>query len=249
MNIGLYQCAASLSALERWQGAVSQNITSSQVPGFRKRTVEFSTLEMGDIQPDPKAKLGSAETQHAMFPQATVGVSFQPGDTQPTRRDFDVAIEGEGFFQVQMPDGSRGYTRAGALHPNGDRALVTSDNNPILSDSGAPITLQSQGGDFTVSPDGLVSQGDAQLGKIGVVRFPANAKLVPAGGGVFVSSNGVEPVPVEKPQVLQGYLEGSNVTPLREMIALVQIARAYEANQKIITDRDQNLQKALESLG
>jgi len=249
MNIGLYQSAASLSALERWQGAVSQNITSSQVPGFRKRTVEFSTLEMGEIQTDPKGRLGSGNGQPTMFPRATIGISFQPGDTQPTRRDFDVALEGEGFFELQMPDGTRGYTRAGALHPRGDHVLVSADNSPILAEGGAKFTLQAQGGQFTVSPEGLVSQGDAQLGKLSVVRFPSNANLVPVGGGIFLSSNGVQPVPVAKPQVMQGYLEGSNVTPLREMIALVQIARAYEANQKIISSRDQNMQKALDTLG
>ncbi len=249
MNIGLYQSAASLSALERWQGVVSQNITSSQVPGYRKRTVEFSTLELGEIQADPKARQGAGEKQAAMFPLATIGVNFQPGDTQPTRRDFDLAIEGEGFFEVEMENGARGYTRAGALHPRGDHVLVSSGSSPILTDAGTKITLQAQGGEFTVSPDGAVSQGDAQLGKLSVVRFPAGARLVPVGGGLFVSSNGVQPIPVKKPQVLQGYLEGSNVTPLREMIALVQIARAYEANQKIISSRDQNLQRTLETLG
>jgi flagellar basal body rod protein FlgG len=249
MNIGLYQSAASLSALERWQAAVSQNITSSQVPGFKKRTVEFSTLEMGEIQPDPKSKLSSGDTQHAMFPQATVGVSFQPGETQPTRRDFDVALQGEGFFEVKMPDGTRGYTRAGALHARGDHTLVGADENPILAEGGGQITLQPQGGNFMVSPDGTITQGENQLGKFSVVRFPASAKLVPVGGGTFLAANGVQPVPVDKPQVLQGYIEGSNVTPLNEMIALVQIARAYEANQKIITSRDQNMQKALETLG
>ena len=67
--------------------------------------------------------------------------------------------------------------------------------------------------------------------------------------GVFLSPANTDPTPVEKPEVLQGYIEGSNVTPLREMVSLVQIARAYEANQKVLTSRDQTAQKALESLG
>jgi flagellar basal body rod protein FlgG len=248
MNIGLYQSAASLSALERWQGAVSQNITSSQVSGFRKRTVAFSTVEMGEIQTDTKSS-GSDNTKAAMFPTATVGVSFQAGETTPTRNQLDVAIQGDGFLEVQMPDGSRGYTRAGELHLDSSRTLVSRDNLPVLSQSGTPIVLQPEGGQLSIAQDGTLTQGDNQLGKISVVKFADNSQLTPVGGGTFLPKDGSTPTQVEHPSVLQGYLEASNVTPLREMISLVQIARAYEANQKIMTDRDQNLQKAIETLG
>lgn len=249
MNIGLYQSAASLSALERWQDAVAQNITSSQVSGFKKRTVEFSTISMGEIRSDPHAKGGGDGTKGAMFPKATLGVNFQAGETLPTRREFDIALEGDGFFEVQMPDGTRGYTRAGELHPRADRTIVSRDNLPLLTDGGTPITMLPQGGGISITQEGVVTQGDAQLGKISVVRFADNSQLIPLGGGVFVPSAGAAPLQVEAPQVLQGYLENSNVTPLREMIALVQIARAYEANQKIISSRDQTLQRTLETLG
>jgi len=248
MNIGLYQSAASLSALERWQGAVSQNITSSQVPGFRERTVAFSTIEMGAIQTDPKASQANG-SQAAMFPTATVGISFQPGETTPTRRELDVAIQGDGFLEVQMADGTRGYTRAGELHLDSTRTVVSRDNLPVLSQSGNPIVLQADGGSLSIAQDGALSQGDTQLGKLSVVKFPDNSQLLPVGGGTFLPKDGSTPTQVEHPAVLQGYIEASNVTPLHEMISLVQIARAYEANQKIMTDRDQNLQKAIETLG
>jgi flagellar basal body rod protein FlgG len=248
MNIGLYQSAASLSALERWQDAVSQNITSSQVSGFRKRTVAFSTVEMGQVQADPKAR-GADGTKAAMFPTTSLGVSFLPGETTPTRRELDVAIQGDGFLEVQMPGGVRGYTRAGELHLDSSRTLVSRDNLPVLSQSGTPIVLQAEGGSLSIAQDGAISQGDTQLGKLSVVKFPDNSQLLPVGGGTFLSKDGTTPAQVEQPAVLQGYLEASNVTPLREMISLVQIARAYEANQKIMTDRDQNLQKAIETLG
>ena len=248
MNIGLYQSAASLSALERWQGAVSQNITSSQVSGFRKRTVAFSTVEMGTIQADPKSK-GADGAKPAMFPTTSVGISFMAGETTPTRRELDVAIQGDGFLEVQMPDGTRGYTRAGELHLDSTRTVVSRDNLPVLSQAGTPIVLQADGGSLSIAQDGALSQGDTQLGKISVVKFPDNSQLIPVGGGTFLPKDGSSPTQVEQPAVLQGYLEASNVTPLREMISLVQIARAYEANQKIITDRDQNLQKAIETLG
>jgi flagellar basal-body rod protein FlgF len=248
MNIGLYQSAASLSALERWQDAVTQNITSSQVTGFKKRTVEFQAMPMGEVQTDPHGKTGQGE--RALFPEASYGVSFQPGETQPTRRDLDIALQGEGFLEVQMPDGSRGYTRAGELHIRPDRTIVTHDGNPVLTDSGSPMTLLPQGGDVAITPEGVVSQGSNQLGRLSVVKFADNSKLVPLAGGTFASTDRkMQPIPVENPMVLQGYLESSNVTPLREMVALVQIARAYEANQKIISSRDQTLGRTLEILG
>jgi flagellar basal body rod protein FlgG len=248
MNIGLYQCAASLSALERWQEVVAQNITSSQVAGFRKRTVEFSSIEMGTIQADPKAKQADGGSP-AMFPSTRTGVSFQPGETTPTRRELDVALSGDGFFEVQMPDGSHGYTRSGEFHLGADRTVLSRGGLPVLTTGGTPIVLQRNGDSLSIGEDGKLTQGDAQLGALSVVTFADKAKLKPVGGGMFLPSDGAEPTKLEKPGVLQGYIEGSNVTPLHEMIALVQIARAYEANQKIITDRDQNIQKALETLG
>ncbi|MFT3783261.1 MAG: flagellar hook-basal body protein [Nibricoccus sp.] len=249
MNIGLYQSAASLSALERWQEAVAQNMTSSQVPGYRKRTVEFSGLEMGQLQTDPKSRISDGNAAAALFPSSRLGVSFQPGETTPTRRDLDLAIEGDGFFEVQMPDGSRGYTRAGHFQLNAQRTVVTNDNMPVLTEGGTPIVLQPENGALAISMDGAITQGDTQLGRVSVVRFADNQKLVPLGNGVFVAGDELSAERVERPVVLQGYTEASNVSPLHEMISLVQIARAYEANQKVITSRDQNFQKALDALG
>lgn len=249
MNLGLYQSAASLSSLERWQDAVAQNITSSQVSGFKKRTVEFSGLPMGEMLADPRGKIGRGEGPQAIFPKASYGVNFQAGETHPTKRDLDVAIQGEGFFEVQLPDGSRGYTRAGELHIRADRTIVSRDDHPILTDGGAPISLLPQGGDVAIAQDGTITQGTTQLGRIGVMKFNDLSRLTPIAGGVFVPQPNVTATPVANPMVLQGHLEGSNVTPLREMIALVQIARAYEANQRIISSQDQTLNRALETLG
>lgn len=249
MNIGLYQSAASLTALERWQDTVAQNITSSQVPGYRKRTLDFTTVEMGQIQTETKGGAGES-ARPALFPTASVGVSFKPGEAAPTNRPLDLAIDGDGFFEVQMPDGNRAFTRAGELHLNTERQVVTRDNLPILTTGGTPIVLQPEGGDLAIAPDGALSQGDTQLGNISIVRFADNNKLTPLGGGMFMSQDAATaPIQVTQPTVRQGYLEGSNVESLREMISLVQIARAYEANQKIISSRDQNLGKAIETLG
>ena len=247
MNVGLYQSAASLSALERWQDAVSQNISSGQVTAFKKRTVEFSVQPMGEVAQDKKALIG--EGQPSYFPRATYGISFQNGEVEPTNRELDIALQGEGFFAVQMPDGSRTYTRAGELHIRPDRTLATAQDGSILSDADTPIKLSPLGGPLTVNPDGKLMQGDIALGRLQVVKFADPTKLQAGSGGSFVAPTGVDPISVDKPEVLQGHLENSNVAPLREMVDLVTISRAYEANQKLIQSSDDLLGQALEKLG
>lgn len=249
MNIGLYQSASALSALERWQDNVAQNITSSQVTGFRKRTVDFSTDSAGELQIDPRAHLGNDTGMAMLFPKVITGINFTTGETQPTRRELDVAIQGDGFFEVQQADGSRAYTRSGEFRATADRLLTTANGDQVLGDSGAPITFLPGGGSININSDGTIFQGSTALGKLSVQKFANNAQLIPIAGGFFIPGGGAAPQPVEKPELLQGYLEGSNVTPLREMVDLVLISRAYEANQKMITTVDDQMQKTLDALG
>ncbi len=250
MNIGLYQSASALSALERWQDVVTQNITSSQTSGYRKRTVNFSSQLSGELQTDSSGRGGSdGSGLPAVFPTVNSGINFTTGETQPTNRNLDVAIQGEGFFEVQMPDGTKAYTRSGEFNVRSDRTLITTGGQEVMSESGNPITLVPGLPDITINRDGSVFQGDTSLGKLSVQTFANPSKLTPVAGGYFLAGAGVQPVPVEKPELMQGYLEGSNVAPLREMVDMVLISRAYEANQKIITTADQTMQKELDALG
>jgi len=250
MNVSLYQSASALSALERWQDIVSQNITSSQTHGYRKRTVSFSTQPAGELHSDIRARIGSAGGVPMQFPKSNAGISFISGETQPTRRELDVAIQGEGFFEIQRPDESKVYTRSGEFRLRSDRVLVTSSGDEVLSDTGDPIQLLQNGEAVGVNADGTLFQGATPLGKLAVRRFPDNAALLPIAGGYFTAAPGsLPPEAVEEPELLQGYLEASNVTPLREMVDLVLISRAYEANQKIISTVDEQMQKTLDALG
>ena len=134
MNIGLYQSAAALSALERWQDSVSQNITSSQNTGYRARTVNFSAQKAGELLTDPHAHPGQDQGTPMLFPRATTGINFVTGETQPTRRELDVAIQGEGFFEVQMEDGTRGYTRSGEFRMRSDPNAVAEQHTRQRND-------------------------------------------------------------------------------------------------------------------
>jgi flagellar basal-body rod protein FlgF len=250
MNVGLYQSAASLSALERWQDIVSQNISSAQTAGYRKRTVQFSTQLAGmwNLQAAGKGDVMSDEIP-AQFTRLSSGISFSSGETQPTRRELDVAIQGEGFFEIRGPEGQKLYTRNGEFRVTAERTLVHSSGLEVMTDGGAPITLQPGGGSVTINPDGSVQQGGTTLGKLAMVKFGNPAALQPTRGGMFLAMAGAAPQTVERPELIQGYLEQSNVQPLREMVDLVLISRAYEANQKVISSTDDQMDKALKALG
>ncbi len=248
MNIGLYQSAAALSSLERWQDAVSQNITSAQVTGFKRRTVQVAAETHGEILTNPGAKPDNNEGMGALFPQTRYSIAFNPGENNPTRRELDLAISGEGFFTVRKPDGGTAYTRAGELQVRADRTLVTAQGCEVISDSGSPIQLKSTGGALVIMEDGSVRQGDSIVGKLGIVKATDPTRLISMASGLFLADTGAGIVPVEKPVIQQGYLEGSNVSPLREMVDLVNISRAYEANQKLIQSRDSIMQKTLDAV-
>jgi flagellar basal-body rod protein FlgF len=250
MNIGVYQSASSLTALERWQDTVAQNLTSAQTNGYRKRTVEFSTETAGKWTLNPKARFnGAANQQPAQFTRSTGGINFVGGEIQTTRNELDVALQGDGFFELQDRDGTRLYTRNGEFRLTRERTIVGPGGMAVLTEDGVPLTTLPGGGAISINPDGIVSQANTVIGRLSIQRFADPASLVPVGGGTFVAGAGVEPTPVEKPDVMQGYLEQSNVKPLREMVDLILISRAYEANQKIISSAEQNMEKTLQALG
>ena len=186
MNIGLYQSASALSALERWQESVSHNIGSSQTTGYRKVAVQFSSEASGSVRTGGDVRQSRSEDIPMLFPSVTTGINFTSGESLPTRREFDVAIQGDGFFEVQSPDGSRAYTRNGEFHQRADRTLVTSGGLEVLTDDGSPITLLPNGAPLVVNRDGTLVQGDASLGRLAVQTFADNAQLTPVAGGFFI---------------------------------------------------------------
>jgi len=248
MNIGMYQSAASLSALERWQDVVSQNITSAQTTGYRKRTVQFSTESAGEWRGERAGARGGL-TEPAVFPKVATGINYLSGETQTTRRELDVAIQGDGFFELRQPDGGLTYTRCGEFALRADRTLVAAGNAEVMTEDGSPIVLLPGGGPLVVNGDGTLMQGTTPLGRL-ALRQPANpAALIPLSGGLFLAPAAAGMETVEHPELMQGYLEQSNVSSLREMVDLVVIARAYEANQRVIGAMDQQMQKSIEAFG
>ena len=247
MNVGVYQGAAALSALERWQQTISQNIASSSVAGFKKDETSFASV-LGEIERiGDEGRLG--KEVRGVMPGVVNEISMKPGELGATGSELDFAIQGGGFFQIQRPNGELGYTRDGSFKLSTDRTLVTKQGFTVMGDGG-PLTLKAGGGKIAINGDGTLMQGDTPIGKIGVFEFENPKTLQRVGEGLLASTNpNVQPQAVERPNVLSGFLERSNVSPLLEMINLVTVARAYEVSQKMIRSHDENTGKAIESLG
>jgi flagellar basal body rod protein FlgG len=247
MEIGIYKGAASMAALEQWQEAISQNIAASSVPGFKKTQVSFSAIEsdLTGLQPGAKA---SDRVQGSM-PKATPMINFSQGQLSRSDNELDFAIQGSGFFQVQLPNGEMGYTRNGQFHLSPEKTLVNGEGLQVMGDSG-PITFKSGLGPISINSDGTITQRDQQIAKLPAYNFADTSKLRRVGEGlVGPADSSVTPTKADKAQILNNYIENSNVSPISEMVNLVSVSRAYEASQKIVQTADDNEGKAIEVLG
>lgn len=243
---GIYTNAASLSALERWQQTISQNLASSSVTGFKKANfaIESDEKKQTEYAPD-----GISAARHSGgIPSRATSVNFSPGDLRNTGKNTDFAIEGPGFFQVQNTDGNNLYTRDGEFHINQDNTLVTKEGLPVLGDGG-PITVDPEKGQLVVARDGSISQGDNLLGRLNLYDFDDPDQLTRVEGGFFEPPAGTNPQPLENMQITQGAVECSNVMPMAELVNLIAVSRAYEASQRSITSHDDLISKAINSLG
>jgi len=243
---GIYTNAASLSALERWQQTISQNLASANVAGFKKADFAIESDEKKQTEYAPN---GVSAAQHTGgIPTRTTSVNFAPGDMRATGKNTDFAIEGPGFFQVQNTDGNNLYTRDGEFHINQDNTLVTKEGLPVLGDGG-PITIDPEKGQLVVARDGSISQGDNLLGRLNLYDFEDPDQLTRVEGGFFEPPEGANPQALEDVLINQGSIESSNVMPMAELVNLIAVSRAYEASQRSITSHDDLISKAINSLG
>ena len=186
-----------------------------------------------------------------MRPAAVQRVSLQ-GDFNQTGNPLDVAVEGDGFFQVTLPDGNTAYTRSGALKLDSAGTVVTSQGDPISPQ----ITIPQGAESITIGNDGTVSvllpgqSAPSQVGQIQTVRFANPAGLRAEGSNLFRETDTSGTPTLGTPgqdglgQLSQGYLEESNVSVVEELVNMITGQRAYEINSRAITAADQMLQTA-----
>ncbi|MGC3991879.1 MAG: flagellar hook basal-body protein [Chthoniobacteraceae bacterium] len=182
---GIYQGAASMDALERWQSTIADNLASGSVAGYKKDDTSFSGVAMGLTKLNANGAFSVAQG-----PQEKHSIDTTQGMVQQTGKDTDIAVEGSGFFQVQGPTGTKGYTRDGEFHFNAEGTLVTSSGLKVMGDGGNPISVDMTQGPVSVSHAGQLSQNGNIVGKIPLYDASASDQLQRAASGLMVTKDG-----------------------------------------------------------
>jgi flagellar basal-body rod protein FlgG len=234
-----------MSAQNRWQEVIAENLSAASVPGYKKQDVAFSAFEAGMMPPT-----GPGAANHYSLPHATSQTDYRQGDIRFTGAPTDMAIDGQGFFEVQMPDGQSAYTRDGQFHVDNQGQLVTKEGYSVMG-QGGPIRLdRAIQGEIHVSPTGEISKGTTPVGKLRIMTFADTSQIATIGGGWFVPADKtVQPQEVANPSVRQKFIEGSNTSTITEMTDLITSMRAFEANQKVIQTQDERMGKTIQELG
>jgi flagellar basal-body rod protein FlgF len=229
-------------ALTRMKGladelrVVANNIANVSTTGFRGERVVFA-----EVLARTNSEGGSASMA---APRAHVTDLGEAGFDR-TGGSLDLAIEGEGFFQVQTPAGLR-LTRNGAFTLDPEGTVTTLDGHPVLDAGGAPLAIPAGSGRVTVAEDGTISADGQEIGAVGVVTAPAVSLL--RDDGVRFRSD-APTAPAEGARVLQGFVERSNVDPVTELARMIEVQRAYELGQSFLDLEDGRLREAVRTLG
>jgi flagellar basal-body rod protein FlgG len=255
MMPALWVSKTGLEAQDLALTTVSNNLANVSTTGFKKDRPVFEDL-LYQIQRQPGANT-SADSRLPSGLQLGTGVRtagtqkvFTTGSLELTDQPLDMAINGRGFFQIQNPDGTIGYTRDGTFHINNEGIVVNVNGYPLEPQ----IAIPDQTNQLTISKDGIVQAtlfGDPnpqQLGQIEVVDFINPAGLQARGGNIFLetAASGAPQVGVPNEDgfgtVEQGALENSNVEVVEELVKMITVQRSYEMNSKVVSAADQMMQ-------
>jgi flagellar basal-body rod protein FlgF len=247
VNISVYQNASALRSVEQWQDITAHNLSTSSVAGFKKTDASFESVKVGQL---PKETLSEFERGfRAQYPLIDGQYTMRQGDLRQTANPYDVAIEGDGFFELDSGNGNMLYSRDGHFRLNADSVLVSSTGKEVQGENGRIQILPAMG-EVIINKKGEVTQERAPntiIARLRIVNFEDPQKLGRMPGGFRAA--GQEPQQIQEPQVLQNFVENSNVNPIQEMVNMISLSRIHEANQKMISSYDQIFGKAISSLG
>jgi flagellar basal-body rod protein FlgG len=247
----LYTAASGMSAQQLNLDTIANNLANSSTAGFRQTRLQFQDMIYQNL-----VTPGAAQSQQTVSAGLQIGlgtksaateVIMTQGDLNQTNNPLDLAIQGAGFFQVSMPDGTIAYTRAGSFHLNNQGTIVTTDGNPVLPNISIPANATA----VTITQYGVVNatlagqQNPSQLGQLQLATFVNPGGLAAQGSNLFTTTlSSGDPVlanpggPEGLGTLQQGYLENSNVDVVTEFVQMVLAQRAYESNSKVIRAAD-----------
>ena len=261
MHPALYISKTGLSAQDMSLTTISNNLANASTVGYKRSDAVFQDL-MYQVKREP----GGLNSQNSQLPsgiQLGTGVriegtskQFTQGSMEVTEQAMDLAVNGRGFFQILLPDGTTSYTRDGQFQVNSDGQIVTSSGN-LLEPA---ITIPTNTSSITIGEDGTVSattNGEAaatQLGQITTVDFINPQGLKSIGNNLYreteASGNPQSGTPGLSGfgDIKQGMLEQSNVDTVKELVSMITVQRAYEMNSKVVSTADQMLQYIAQNL-
>lgn len=223
------------SGLMREMQVVANNIANAATTGFRQEGVVFSEYVRG-VRGGASLSMGNGNGRQT---------SFEQGNLTQTGGTFDFAIEGDGYFLIQTPNGER-LTRAGSFTPNGAGDLVTQDGYNVLDAGGAPVFVPPDARSIAVSPDGTISADGALVGQIGLVTPVNPGAMIRESGVMFSADEGFEPS--ENARITQGFVESSNVDPISQLARMIEVQRAYEMGQSFLDSEDERVRRAMDAM-
>ncbi len=219
--------AALSGAIARMQNLdiISERLAAVKTPGYKKGTIAFSARLN-------EATSGMATNGTNFVNMTGQKIDFTLGHMEHSGGSLDVAINGDGFFQMQRPDGEFVYTRVGSFKLNPEGQIYGNQGYPLMGVDGREIILPHS--DVVIRVDGTIWADDVQIAQIGLYLFEDNDILRRAGHGMFVAADETEPELHPEPEMIQKNLESSNVNMMEEMNRMVANMRAFEATQKAL---------------
>ncbi|MEO1291233.1 MAG: flagellar hook-basal body complex protein [Pseudomonadota bacterium] len=238
MDNALYVNITRQSALLDELQVIASNLANMNTDGYRREASVFSEY-VKDVD-GPYGSLSMAASRGRY-------VDETQGALTPTGSQFDLAVEGDGFFMVEGDQGEQWLTRGGSFTPSENSELVTSEGRRVLSADGGPVFVPPNAKAFEVGPDGSISADGQPLGQLALVNVPPET-LKRVNGMMFTS--GEEPQQVlEGGRIAQGFLEQSNVSAVQELTRMVEVQRAYELGAQLGTQEDDRISNLISTLG
>jgi flagellar basal-body rod protein FlgF len=234
VSSGIYVATAGATAQSAALDATANNIANASTAGFRSDRVVFR-----------EALTAARSADVASVSPATSRIDTQAGALTTTDNPLDLALEGDGYFGVETPNGPR-YTRAGNFRLDAERTVVTADGHAVRGEGGAPIVVPPETTMIAVASDGAISADGEPIGKLELVQFAGN-QLQRQGGTLYAATG--TPAAGDAPLVRSGMLEASNVNVVRGVVDLVKVSRSYESLMRVIQSYHEVESRAARDLG